>query len=201
MNYSIQSMDRRHVPDVVAVHLESFQGFFLSILGPAFLRELYLSLLGAADGICLAATDGDRVLGFVAGTSRSSGVYSRLLRQRLVRFCLAALPAVLKQPALVPRLINRLRDAHGEGSSTPGRGTLMSIAVSPAQQGKGLGQSLVQGFLERAALAGCREVDLTTDKEENDTVNHFYRQQGFRLERTFTTPEGRVMNQYLIELE
>ena len=201
MDYLIRTMEKRHIPEVVAVHLDSFQGFFLSILGPAFLRELYLSLLGAEDGICLAAITEERVLGFVAGTSRSSGVYSRLLRQRFVRFCLAAVPAVLKNPGMVPRLINRLRDSQGERSSAPGRGTLMSIAVLPEQQGKGIGQALVQGFLKQAALAGCKEVDLTTDQEENESVNHFYRKQGFRLEKTFTTLEERVMNLYLIELE
>ena len=201
METMIKEMRKEDIPGVVAVHLAGFEGFFLSVLGPAFLRELYFSLTEDLHGICLVAMEQDRVLGFVAGTSKSSGVYSRLLRQRLVRFCLAAVPAVLKQPAIVPRLINRIRSPHGEGAPTLSRGTLMSIAVHPSQQGKGIGQVLVRDFLERAAQAGCKEVDLTTDKEQNELVNHFYKQQGFRLERTFTTPEGRRMNQYLIELE
>lgn len=201
MESMIVKMKKDHLQGVVEVHLAGFEGFFLSVLGPAFLRELYYSLLEAEDGICLAAVEGDQVLGFVAGTSRSSGVYSRLLRQRLVRFCLAAIPAVIQQPAILPRLINRLRGSSREQTAGPGRGTLMSIAVHPGMQGKGIGQALVKEFLQQAAQAGCKEVDLTTDKVGNESANHFYRGLGFELERTFTTPEGRVMNGYLIELE
>lgn len=200
MDFLIKEMSKADIPGVVEVHLAGFEGFFLSILGPAFLRELYASLIEDSNGISLVVMEEDQVTGFVAGTSRSSGVYSRLLRQRFIRFCLAAVPAVLKQPAILPRLIERIRGPQGGQISHPNRGTLMSIAVHPAQQGRGIGQGLVQSFLKKAALSGCKQVDLTTDKQQNESVNSFYRQQGFRLERTFTTPEGRSMNQYLIEL-
>ena len=119
MESMIVEMRKDHINEVVQVHLAGFEEFFLSVLGPAFLRELYLSLLEDAEGICLVAIEGERVLGFVAGTSRSSGVYSRLLRQRFTRFCLAAVPAVLKQPAILPRLVNRLRGSPGELPQTP----------------------------------------------------------------------------------
>ncbi|RLC98294.1 MAG: GNAT family N-acetyltransferase, partial [Chloroflexota bacterium] len=73
-------------------------------------------------------------------------------------------------------------------------------AVLPAEQGKGIGQKLVHAFLKRASMQGARQVDLTTDLDDNEGTNLFYRQLGFRLERSFTTPEGREMNQYLIDL-
>jgi ribosomal protein S18 acetylase RimI-like enzyme len=200
METLIKEMEEGQISSVVAVHLESFQGFFLSFLGPAFLRELYSSMLEDKDGICLVALDHDKVVGFVAGTTRSSGVYSRLLRQRLIRFCAAAVPAVLKRPSILPRLFRGITDPHGEPASDLNRGTLMSIAVLPAEQGKGIGQKLVGAFLEKVSLEGIGQVDLTTDKENNEDANLFYRQLGFRMERTFTTREGRVMNQYLIDL-
>lgn len=77
---------------------------------------------------------------------------------------------------------------------------LASIAVLPAAQGKHIGAALVRAFLHAAALRGAGAVTLTTDSDGNDAVNRFYRHLGFRLARSFITPEGRPMNEYVIGL-
>jgi len=46
-----------------------------------------------------------------------------------------------------------------------------------------------------------RYVDLTTDYMNNDSVNQFYTKLGFRCTRTIATPEGRKMNEYVLDLE
>jgi ribosomal protein S18 acetylase RimI-like enzyme len=76
----------------------------------------------------------------------------------------------------------------------------MSVAVAPEAQGRGLGQALVRAFLEEAADRGLKHVDLTTDKNNNDSVNQFYQRMRFRCSRTFVTSEGREMNEYVIDL-
>jgi ribosomal protein S18 acetylase RimI-like enzyme len=76
----------------------------------------------------------------------------------------------------------------------------MSIAVNPDEQSRGVGKELVKGFLEEAKKRGLHQVDLTTDAIGNEAVNHFYQSLGFELERTYTTPDGRVMNEYLFNL-
>lgn len=195
-------MNQGHVPQVVDVHLAGFAGFFLSFLGPSFLRELYSSLIGDPYGVCLVALDAaDEVVGFAAGTSKSSGVYSRLLRQRLIPFALAVLPAILKKPAILPRLWRGITNPQSQPASDQKRGRLMSIAVDPPQQGKGIGKLLVKDFLELISQRGVHQVDLTTDKVDNQATNLFYQRLGFIIERSYTTPEGREMNQYLIDLE
>jgi ribosomal protein S18 acetylase RimI-like enzyme len=78
---------------------------------------------------------------------------------------------------------------------------LMSIAVLPETQGKGIGQALVRAFLDEAARRGLCQVDLTTDRDHNEATNCFYQNLGFTCERTFTTPEGRAMNEYVINLD
>lgn len=50
-------------------------------------------------------------------------------------------------------------------------------------------------------LIGALEVELRTDKYNNQATKLFYQRLGFIMERSFTTPEGREMNQYLIELD
>lgn len=43
-------------------------------------------------------------------------------------------------------------------------------------------------------------MDLTTDRDNNEATNSFYQKLGFVCERTFMTPEGRAMNEYVIDL-
>ena len=78
--------------------------------------------------------------------------------------------------------------------------TLMSIAVSPEVQGKGIGRALALAFLREAARRGVKEVDLTTDATGNEAVNRFYEGLGFVCEKEYTTPERRLMKEYVIKM-
>jgi ribosomal protein S18 acetylase RimI-like enzyme len=184
---------------VVEVHTRAFKGFFLTFLGPQFLAELYHAILDDLSGIALVCERSSQLLGFVAGSTQPAGLYRRLLRERWHRFALAALPAVLRRPRTARRLLRALR-APEQVSATAGIGTLMSIAVSPEVQNSGVGRQLVTAFLAEAKERGLVAVDLTTDSMDNEAANQFYRKLGFQLSRTFTTPEGRMMNEYLIYL-
>jgi len=192
-------MDINDVNAVVKVHLSSFQGFFLTFLGHQFLSELYAGIVADSTGIAFVYREEARVLGFVAGTSQPAGFYSRLLHRRWWRFASASLIPILKNPLIIPRLLRAIRKPQDDPNQ-PDTGTLMSVAVSPEAQGRGLGQALVKAFLEEAAERGLKHVDLTTDKNNNDSVNQFYQRMGFRCSRNFVTSEGREMNEYVIGL-
>ena len=77
----------------------------------------------------------------------------------------------------------------------------MSIAVLPREQRGGIGHELVRRFLEEASLAGSNQVDLTTNRYDNENTNRFFQKLGFRIESSFSTPEGLEMNRYVIDLE
>ena len=44
-------------------------------------------------------------------------------------------------------------------------------------------------------------VSLKTDAVENDKVNEFYRRMGFSVSRSFTTAQGRPLNEYGIRID
>ena len=76
----IRSARPQDIAEVVRIHLESFPNFFLSFLGPASLRLLYEEILSSPEGVLLVAEEGERdLVGFVAGVTRQSGFYSRLV--------------------------------------------------------------------------------------------------------------------------
>lgn len=185
--------------EVVDVHLRSFPAFFLSQLGPQFLRCLYREVLKDPSGISFVYRDGGTVQGFAVGTSQPRGLYGRLLRKSWHRFALASIVPVLRDPRIVPRLMNAFgkRDEEPPDQSC---GLLMSIAVDPRIQANGIGVALVQAFLAECRCRGLSSVHLTTDCFENNRVNRFYQKLGFTIARTITTRQGREMNEYRIAL-
>jgi ribosomal protein S18 acetylase RimI-like enzyme len=198
-NSNLRMMKDYDLKQVVTIHLLSFQGFFLSFLGMHFLLELYKGILSDPSGIAIVFEQQGSILGFVAGTDHPGDFYKRLLKKRWCRFGLASIPAIIKNPLVVLRLIRAI-SLPKQVTAENGRGTLMSIAVFPGEQNRGIGRQLLHAFLAESAKRGLRQVDLTTDNLNNAPVNTFYLREGFSRSRSFITPEGREMNEYLIEL-
>lgn len=195
----LRKMELYDVNQVVNVHLASFQGFFLTFLGPRFLTSLYAYIASSPDGVGYVSIDRGRVVGFVCGSMQPSGFYRRLLFRRWRQVIFSVLLAVIRNPAIAPRLVWRVITPP-QASTEPGTATLMSIALLPEYQNKGIGKALVQEFLNEMQQRGMQRVNLTTDRDGNDAVNAFYHHLGFQLVRSFVTPEGRWMNEYAISL-
>jgi ribosomal protein S18 acetylase RimI-like enzyme len=196
---NIRRMQPGDVDAVVQVHMDTFQGFFLTFLGPAFLREFYKGVCEDSSGIALVY-DEDSVLGFVAGSVQPSGFYKHLIRKHWWKFGLASLRPVAMKPFIVPRLLRALTLPGKTDDSQTKMGMLMSLAVKQDDQGKGVGRQLVLSFLLHSRERGVESINLTTDAFGNDRINKFYLKMGFRCVKTFSTPEGRLMNEYLLVL-
>lgn len=184
---------------VVEIHSSSFPTFFLTFLGPRFLYLLYSEILRMPESVALVAMENGEPAGFVAGVTHQSQFYSQLIRRRLFSFARASLLAAARRPSIVPRLFRALSYSRNSQEASA-QALLMSIAVAPYASGKGVGQQLVKAFLAEIQAKGVSSVSLTTDRDNNERTNRFYRQLGFEVTRTYTTPEGRHMNEYLIRL-
>lgn len=182
-----------------AVHMCTFQGFFLTFLGRRFLVTLYDGIVRDATGIAFVAESRERVIGFVAGSTHISGLYRRLLTKSLWSFGWSSFNAFLRKPVILPRLLRAFgRPAYKD--PVPNSATLMSLGVLPEAQGCGVGRRLVLSFMDTARQRGLQNVILDTDREQNDSTNRFYQKLGFSVLDTYATPEGRQMNQYFIAL-
>ncbi len=196
----IRQLQMRDVDQVVAVHLASFPGFFLSFLGPDFLSLLYSAICSAQEGIAFVyLNDAGIPVGFVAGTTNPGGFYFRLLKRDWFKFALASITPILHKPSIIWRVARAVSHPSGNpiGDDVAG---LFSIGVLPELQGTGAGKMLVQAFLDKAKQRGCKRVFLTTDRDNNEAVNSFYTKRGFTIERQYESPEGRRMNEYWITL-
>jgi|KBSSwiStaDraftv2_1062776.scaffolds.fasta_scaffold629463_2 GNAT superfamily N-acetyltransferase len=195
---TISAMTRADLNEVAAVHLRAYPDFFLSRLGLPFLRCLYEEILNDPSGIVLVCRHNLKLQGFAAGTTEPRGFYGRLLLRRWHRFALASVLPVLRNPAIVPRLLNAFRKTKDEPDD--GCGLFMSLGVDPQIQARGIGAALAHAFLAECRSRGLSSVHLTTDRFENDRVNRFHSKVGFTISRVITTPQGREMNDYRIEL-
>ena len=185
---NVRRMRRDDVDAVVAIHLAAFPSFFLTFLGPRFLRVFYDAVM--RDGIALVATENDRVAGFVVGMLESQSFYRRLFRKRFVQVAIAIIPAVLRRPSTIGRVMRRARQRTSEVTAGA---ELMSLAVHPRRQHHGLGRALVEAFVREL---GTEPLWLITDAAENDAVKKFYESLGFAARREFTNAEGRKLVEY-----
>lgn len=196
----LKFMTANDLETTVEVHLRSFEGFFLASLGGPFLKEFYRAMQLDDSTIALVSERDGSIVGFVVGTLRPDGLYKRALSRSWFRLLRAAIVPVIRKPGTALRLLRRLFVAH-QFTYEEGEALLLSLAVLPSEQGRGIGHQLVAAFLEEAKKRGAASISLTTDKLGNDSVNQFYLRSGFQRRQAFVTPEGREMNEYFLGIQ
>lgn len=194
----VRELQSEQLGEVVDVHMRAFPSFFLSFLGPRFLRVFYGSFVSDPTGIGVVAEENGHVLGVAVGPQYPQSYFRKLLKRRWLAFCTASLGAILRRPSVVIRLYQAIF-YRGESPTGPPRALLSSLAVAPETQGRGIGAALVRAWVEQAKARGCNGAYLTTDADDNDPVNAFYQRLGWVLQASYTTPQGRRMNRYVLD--
>ncbi|MFA6175750.1 MAG: GNAT family N-acetyltransferase [Phycisphaerae bacterium] len=197
-NFTIRGIAGKDVKQVVDIHIKAFPSFFLTFLGRGFLKEFYKSFLCDSQGVGFVAIDQETndILGAIVGSLNPNGYFKRLLKRKWFAFCIASVGAVLRKPAVIKRLF-RAVFYRGDAPDGQERSLLSSIAVSPDAQGRGVGKALVKRWLEEIKSRKSSGAFLTTDAENNQAVNSFYQNLGWKLESSYSTHEGRKMNRYV----
>jgi hypothetical protein len=121
----MRKIDQEYIDDIVKVHIKAFPDFFLTFLGPKFLKEFYRSFIVDEQGIGVVAIENDKLLGAVVGPLQPAGYFKRLLKRKWSAFCFASMGAVLKNPKVIKRLF-RAVFYRGESPSGGQRALLSS---------------------------------------------------------------------------
>jgi len=191
------------VNNVVQIHIATFPRFFLSNLGPGFLRAYYFFLLRYDNHMFFVVEREGKVVGFVAGFVDPARFF-RSMAFKSLHFFVPLVLSFIKHPILIYRIwqnilkvvfIKQHPDFRSEFACE-----LSPLAVDPQYMGQGLGKALVQEFVAVARLKKLHQVRATTDAQDNDYVNVFYQKLGFKLYRTFLAFDARPMNEYVLYL-
>lgn len=182
---------------IATIHKIAFPEFFLTQLGKSFLTTLYQGYIEDEESGIIVAEDEEKqcILGFIAYSNDYSKFYLELKKKHLFKFAFCSLGAVIKHPSFGRRLIRALKKSE-DVKRCERYVELASIGVVNDAQGNGIGGKLVEYLIANVDFGKYEYINLETDANNNDSVNTFYRNKGFKLHREYITPEGRHMNEY-----
>lgn len=200
MKAALRDLTSADLDAVVALHRAAFPGFLMTLLGPAFLKKYYETVLYCENRIFLGQFEDEVLQGFVAGFTAPMLFYSQLSKRK-PQLLITAVFHLAWRPSLWLRVLENSGTTASrakEGEETDAE--LASIAVTPSAQGKGYGKALINAFVGEAASRGVNNVHLSTDADKNDAVNRLYVSAGFTCMVTSTRSGGRRMNHYSMSL-
>jgi ribosomal protein S18 acetylase RimI-like enzyme len=192
-DYRYERMSPEHLQQVVALHEECFPEYYLTNLGPSFLRAVYSWYVQGSEAIAHVAIDrGESVAGFVAGTVDDSNYRRSLFRRAWWPMALALVQRFISNPVLTLRLMDERKELVRQALSTilTGRSreagqtdvdsdkelhtaSLVSIGVKPAARRSGLGAALSELFVREAWDRGCERIILSV-RDDNTEARRFY---------------------------
>lgn len=193
---NVDKSETELIDQIVQIHLETFQGFFLSFMGAGFLKQMYLSYCEHdASSLAVALDERGKSVGFVAFSTEQSDLYKHMIKRHLIAFGWYSLGAFFRKPQVFMRLVRAFLKP-SETVRDEQYVELSSIGVSPECKSRGIGSQLIDYVKQQTDFSRYAYVSLETDALNNEAANHFYVKNGFELKRTYTTHEGRRMNEY-----
>lgn len=181
------------VNEIVRIHCDAFEGFFLTSLGTSFLTFYYKNFVKSNETVCMVATEDDKVVGFSAATKVCKGFNSRLIKQHLFSFGMLSLKLLFTNPGALIRLAKNLTKKGDSVEDNEDYAELYSIGVDSHQQGKGIGKNLLAKTEEVMKQEGVERVSLTTDYDNNESAVGFYHSMGYETLYEFVTYPNRKM--------
>ena len=193
---AVNKKEKNIIKQVVSIHLDAFKGFFLTFMGKGFLRQMYRAYCYHNNSRLLVALNEDgKVTGFLAYSTDVSGLYKFMIKKRLIQFAWYSLGAFFRKPKIFIKLIRAFLKP-GESKREENYVKLTSIGVASSAKSKGVGSALIAEMKNQIDFGNYEYISLETDAEGNDIANNFYLKNGFVLTKTYSTNEGRKMNEY-----
>lgn len=191
-------MEIRHITtvdcDTIAkIHIDAFQGFFLTSLGLAFLRLYYKAVICEKNSVALCAVDDNhRIIGFAVGTLHARGFHKNLLKHNILSFLCEGVRLCITKPKAIWRLVRNM-EKNNSSLDDGDYAELLSIGVVGTNKGSGTGGLLSAAFESETKERGAKKVTLTTDVDDNGYVLTFYKKMGYTLFYEFVTFPDRTM--------
>lgn len=208
MGEEIRRAGRNDFQEVARLHSEGIREGFLTSLGEAFLAVLYEGVADTNEGGVLVASDGGRILGYIAFTANVRTCYRSVLSSRWKALA-RTMARNLFRPSVYRKTLETLLYPY-RAKSTPGRDTedtrldegprpeLLSMAVDRGARGRSIGRKLVAALDKAFSERGTPGYYVVTHGLDTRS-NGFYRSCGFEKVREFYN-HGKPMIEYYKQL-
>lgn len=185
---SIQNLGLSELPAIVRVHLTAFPESVLAKLGSETVRRYYeWQLTGPHDAVALGAFVNTELVGFCFGGIFRGAMAGFLRKNRgYLAFCVLMRPWLVANPGFRKYLMSRahvlkplVRFTRSDLSVTHPKAqtvdsfAILSIAMHPRHQGKGIGKCLMQEAESIAHKRGFLQMHLTVQPDNYPAI-HFY---------------------------
>lgn len=181
------------VDTIVEIHLNAFEGFFLTSLGAEFLRFYYSCFVRSNETVTMIAEENGVIYGFSASSKFCKGFNSRLIKSNLIAFGLLSFKLLLIKPISLLHLVKNLSKKGENVIDNEDYAELYSIGVCKSAQGKGVGKMLLLKSEQVMKEEGVTRVSLTTDFDNNEQAVGFYHSMGYETLYEFVTYPNRKM--------
>ena len=189
----INRASEKDVNEIVRIHRDAFEGFFLANLGETFLKFYYRVFIKNKYAVVMVAHEDDKVVGFSAATKVCKGFNTMLIKENFLQFCGVSLRLLFTNPGALVRLAKNLTKKGESVEDNEDYAELYSIGVDSHQQGKGIGKKLLAKTEDVMKQEGVERVSLTTDYDNNESAVGFYHSMGYETLYEFVTYPNRKM--------
>lgn len=216
----LRPMTRADLAFVAEQHRVCFPTNVIGRLGGVALRAYYRTFIEAPFATAIVAEQGGRACGFLVGIFHTSRHRTWLRRHHVRSFAWAAVASFATNPALAARLVgrripNQLRrwSGAGRGGAAPagtaggtdaadrsGVAVLSHIATLATARRSGVGERLLQSFVEECRRRDCRKISLAT-LDGDAGAGAFYAKRGWEVQSRRQTIDGRWIELYDINLK
>jgi ribosomal protein S18 acetylase RimI-like enzyme len=190
----LEPIAQQHVTSLARFHRENLGGK-LAWLGESYTRYFYRHALRLPNCFGVLALDGERIAGFVFGTTERA-VIDPLVRLNPLAWFAATVQAGLLHP--ISALKVAAHTLKGDGLNPRSPVELEFIAVRPDQRGQHVGKKLLDAFRQETARRGHSSFELSVG-QDNMEANAFYLKNGGEVYTTFKAA-GMKMNRYLFKI-
>lgn len=188
------------VDQIVQIHHDAFEKFFLTSLGTDFLKFYYSSFIKNHETVCLVGIDNDIIVGFSAATVMSKGFNTRLIKSNLHNFVIWSFKMLFSNPKALIRLVRNLTKKSDTMEDKENYAELFSIAIKSNQQNKGIGKILLSETEKELKTKGVKNLSLTTDSLDNDATLGFYKSMKYNILYEFIAYPQRRMYRFIKHL-
>ena len=168
-----------HTGQVAALHIQCISTGFISSMGIDFVTSLYDAIVKSKSSLGVVAVRNEKVIGFVAFTTNLNKLYKSIIRRKGLKFALLLAGNVLSLRRIKKIFETLFYPARMKKMNLPSA-ELLSIAVAPEEQRKGLAGQLIEKGLRLYRKTGVDKVKVLIGAD-NKAGNKLYLKSGFEL--------------------
>jgi len=174
-----------YAEQVAALHIQCISTGFISSMGIDFVTNLYEGIVQSNSSFGVVAVRNEKVLGFATFTTNINTLYKSIIWRKGLRFALILAGQICSLKRVKRMFETLFYPARINNKDLPSA-ELLSIAVAPEEQRKGLAGELIEKGFRHYRETGVDKVKVLIGAD-NKAGNELYLKCGFE-------PAGQIIN-------